>query len=58
MSDRDLGFYRERVKGGVAAITVVAAVNDVAGPPDMHFLDNDKYINISFQVHNNALIFI
>lgn len=44
MSERDMAFYRERVKGGVSAIAVIAAVNDVAGPPDMHFLDDDKYI--------------
>jgi len=44
MTKRDLAFYKERVKGGVSAITVVSAVNDVAGPPDMHFLNDDKYI--------------
>ncbi|MCT4566107.1 MAG: enoyl-CoA hydratase-related protein [Maledivibacter sp.] len=44
ISERDLAFYKERVQGGVSAITVIAAVNDVAGPPDMHFLDHDKYI--------------
>ncbi|MCT4634659.1 MAG: FAD-dependent oxidoreductase [Rickettsiales bacterium] len=44
ISERDKAFYKERVEGGVSAITVIAAVNDVAGPPDMHFLDDDKYI--------------
>ncbi len=44
MTKRDLAFYKERVRGGISAITVVSAVNDVAGPPDMHFLDDDKYI--------------
>lgn len=44
VSEKDLAFYRERVKGGVSAITVIAAVSDVGGPPDMHFLDDDKYI--------------
>lgn len=36
ISEKDLEFYRRRAKGGVAAITLVAAINDLAGPSNMH----------------------
>ena len=43
VSKRDMEFYRARAKGGAGAIVLVAGVNDMAGPPDMHSVDDDKY---------------
>lgn len=44
MSQRALDFYRARAKGGIAALTVVAKVAPVGGPPDMHGADSDDRI--------------
>jgi len=43
VSKKDIEFYRARAKGGAGAIVVVASVNNVAGPPDMHCAYDDKY---------------
>jgi len=43
VSEKDIAFYKARAKGGAGAIVVVAAVNDVAGPVDMHSVGDDKY---------------
>ncbi|MBS7528660.1 FAD-dependent oxidoreductase [Fusibacter paucivorans] len=63
VSEKDIAFYRARAKGGAGAIVVVAAVNDVAGPADMHSVGHDKYsagINrLSNEMHvYDAKIFI
>ncbi len=44
ISKRDIEFYRARAKGGAAAIVLVSGVNDLAGPVDMHSIDDNKYI--------------
>lgn len=44
VSKRDVEFYKARAKGGAAAIVLVAGVNGVSGPSDMHSVDDDKYI--------------
>lgn len=63
VSKKDIEFYRARAKGGAGAIVVVAAVNDVAGPADMHSVGNDKYSDgiktLSNVIHEyDAKIFI
>ncbi|GAA0181443.1 FAD-dependent oxidoreductase [Clostridium sediminicola] len=44
VSKRDVEFYKARAKGGAAAIVLVAGVNDVSGPLDMHSVGDDKYV--------------
>lgn len=44
VSKKDIEFYRARSKGGAGAIVVVAGVNDLSGPPDMHSVGEDKYM--------------
>ncbi len=43
ISKRDIDFYRERAKGGAAAITLVGAVNQEGCSNRMHRLDSDIY---------------
>ncbi|MBK5242774.1 FAD-dependent oxidoreductase [Clostridium sp.] len=54
VSKKDIEFYRARAKGGAGAIVVVASVNDVAGPPDMHCAGEDKYIE-GFKVLSDVM---
>lgn len=62
ISKRDIEFYKARAKGGAAAIVLVAGVNGLAGPLDMHSIDDDRYIegfkNLSNILHeyNSKLI--
>lgn len=42
-SQRDMAFYKERAKGGAAAITLVGGVNEIGCQDRMHRLDDDRY---------------
>lgn len=42
-SERDFAFYRERANGGMAAITLVGAVNEEGSQEHMHRLDLPMY---------------
>jgi 2,4-dienoyl-CoA reductase (NADPH2) len=44
VTKKDIEFYRARAKGGAGAIVIVAAVNNLGGPPDMHCAGEDKYM--------------
>ena len=44
VTSKDMAFYKARAKGGISAITLVAAVNKNGGPRDMHRLYEDAAI--------------
>lgn len=54
VTQKDIEFYKARAKGGAGAIVVVSAVNNIGGPPDMHCVGEDKYME-GFRALSNVI---